>query len=355
MPQLLEREVPDATKIRDISDVIYIADHKKLPFTSAVHKGAEPTATLVEWSVEKMPDGTTEGVPDEADVTDTDYENYGSPDDVLRGRLQIFQKATKVSRLAKFALTRPGVPNKKQFARSVAKAIIAVKRSIEMTCLSDRDSAIQTSPTTANQMRGLGKWISATTQGDLPVPAGYLTPATSIYTGAIGAINDDVVVTIMQSIYDQTGDSDMEMTLWAGSLLKRQISTLNSYDKSDVELVNIRRVTENAADHKVTKKVDVLDTDFGRVVIRLSSFINTGGNPATDASKRIGYFCPMSRDMLRLRFAEAPTRYDMPDLGGGPRARIEAIGTLQLGNPLCFGKIAATENPPPEEPPPVVG
>jgi hypothetical protein len=342
MPQLIERDRLAKFKIRDVSDRISLADVKTTPFTSSVSKGSEPSATLVEWPVDKYPDPTTEGAVDEADVQPADYEDLSEPGDILQGRIQIWQRKPRVSSLANLAMAQTGVPNKKAFARAIARAMIMIKRDMEVTVLSDNESRLGTNQA-GYRIRGLGKWIQSEAQTDLPVAEAYRTPAASIYAGPLAAYNDDALAAQMQSIYEQTGDSDMSLTCWCGSALKRQVSRLVKYDTADAGLTLVRHFNENAAAKIITQKVDILDTDFGRVTLRLSSFINTEGDPKTDASKTLGYIVPMEKEMLRLRFAKNPAFHEHPDLGGGPRGHIDAIGTLEVGNPLCLGKVAPVE------------
>jgi len=336
---LLERDRSDQIKIRDVSDIIHLADVKKTPFTSTVSKGPGQTNTLVEWPVDKYPAPTTEGAVDEADTTT--YEDLSEPQAILQGRLQIWERKPRVSRLANLTMRQAGVPNKQAFARSVARALVMIKRDMETTCLGDNESRLGTS-TAGFRIRGLGKWIQNTAQTDLPVDVNYRTPTTSIYNGEINTVNDNVVVDILQSMYDQTGDSSMDLTGWCGSLIKRQFSGLVKYETVPDELTLARRFGNDGDTKTLTQAVDIIVTDFGRLTLRLSSFINTAGDPTTTASKMLCYMVPMESEMIRLRFALQPQFTEHPNLGGGPRGLMQAVGTLEVGNPLCLGKIAAT-------------
>jgi len=42
-------------------------------------------------------------------------------------------------------------------------------------------------------------------------------------------------------------------------------------------------------------------------------------------------------DTVMMRFAEAPNATELPNMGGGRRALVQAIGTLEVGNPLFNG------------------
>lgn len=332
MPQLIERDA--VAKKQDISDVIHIADQKKAVFWPTVKKGTKPTNTLTEWPVDNYPDVNTEGAVDEQDAKD--FEDLSTPDAVIYGRVQIWERKPKVSRLAQVVNNQAGVGPKKAFARSLAKGMVMIVRDMEATFLSDNESRKGTS-TKGYKIRGLLKWAQSTAQSDLPVDDGYLTPADSIYTGTLAALTDDHLAGIHQSMFDQSGNEDAQTVLYAGSALKRRISKLTSYGKDEVGFTQIRRYNQNDG-KKVVQKVDLIETDFGQSIIRLSSMINLSGNPKSAESKRQGVL--VNHDNVVARFAEAPNSRELPDGGGGPRALIEAIGTLEVGNPLLLGKIS---------------
>jgi len=348
---LLERTA--VAKRQDLSDFIHYADFKNTPFISSVSKGTKPINTLVEWPVDNYPDPRTTGVIDGADIQDAEWENLGRPNAVLANRVQIWRRAPRVSTLSQVVMVQGGVAQRESYALSIAKGLIMIKRDMETTALGDSESQADTGAV-PNRMRGLGKWISSTAQTDLPVDPAYLTPATSILTGTMstfnpdgtinvqGTINDDTVTAVLQSIFDQTGDADMDLTGWCGSKMKRQLSLITKYETIDAPVVLARRFNNDIDTNTVTQKVDIIRTDFGNLNLRLSSFINTGGTPKTDASKSLCYITPMQKEMIRMRYSEAPFSRDLPDLGGGPRAEVRAIGTLEVGNPLCFGKIVGS-------------
>ncbi len=335
MPAFVER---DAVGLRrDLSDALAVADQKKTIFTSMVKKGVSPTNTLTEWPVDNYPAPDTTGAIDEAPVQD--YENINNVAAILSGRVQIKQRSFRISRHADRTMDQAGTGRRKAFAKAAAKALIMVKRDDETICLSDNESQAG-SGTVGAKTRGLGKWAQATAQTDLPVDAAFLTPAGSITTTTIAAFLDDTVTSVLQSQFDQTGDSEMDQVLIAGSTLRKKLSRLTSYSLDSAGFTQVRHFNQDAEDAKITMKVSVIDTDFGRVVIRTSSFINTGGDPTTAASKRLGYLFPMDGDSIRMRFAWDPSVEELPKDGGGPRALAENAFVLEVGNPLWLAKFA---------------
>jgi hypothetical protein len=334
MPSTVAR---DALALRqDLSDVIHIADKKKTVFLSQVPKGPTITNLLQEWPVDNYPTPNTTGAVDEKDVQD--WENLNAVAAVLQGRLQILERKPRVSRLMETSTNQAGVGQRKAFAKAMAKGLVMLARDTETTLLSDNESALGTG-TTGSQTRGLGKWISSSAQTDLPVSSDFRTPSGSISTTAIAAITDDTVTAVLQSMFDQTGDSDMKLVGICGSTIKRAFSGLTYFDKNaDSSFLPLRRYNSDAADKTMTVAVDLLDTDFGNVALRLSSFINASGAPTSAASKRLCYVVPMEEEMIRVRYADGPRSDILPNMGGGPRALIQSTFNLEVGNPLAFAK-----------------
>lgn len=341
MPQTNAR---DALALRqDLSDVIHIADKKKTVFLSQVPKGETITNLLQEWPVDSFPAPSITGAVDEADTTN--FQNLSAVAAKLQGRLHIIERPWKVSRLMQSATNQAGVGPQQAAAKAMAKALVMVARDTETVCLGDGDSVLGTG-TVGSQTRGLGKWISSSAQSDLPVDSAFRTPSGSINTSTTtAAITDDTVTAVLQSMFDQTGDSDMKLVGICGSKIKRAFSGLTYFDKNaDSSFLPLRRYNADAADKAVTVAVDLLDTDFGNVALRLSSFVNASGDPTSTASKCICLVVPMEEEMIRVRYAagQAPHNDMLPNMGGGPRGLVQTTFNLECGNPLAFGKFAPT-------------
>lgn len=335
MPAFVER---DAVGLRrDLSDALAVVDRKKTVFTSMLPKGVAPTNTLTEWPVDNYPAPNTDGAVDEQPVQD--YENINNVAAILSGRVQIKQRSFRLSRHADRTMDQAGVGRKKAFAKAAAKCLTMVKRDWETITLSDNESQ-SGSGTRGAKTRGYGKWASASAQSDLPVDSSFLTPSGNITTTTIANFNDDTIMSVLQSMFDQTGDAEMDLMMVVGSTLRKKLSRLTFYDKDDSGFTITRRFNQDAESAKVTMKVSVLDTDFGRVVIRPSSFINASGDPTSAASKRLGYLFPNVDECLRMRFAWDVSVRELPDDGGGRRALCESAAVFEVGNPLWLGKFA---------------
>lgn len=335
MPAFVER---DAVGLRrDLSDALAVADRKKTAYTSALPKGVAPTNTLTEWPVDRYPAPNIEGAVDEAPVQD--YENINNVDAILSGRVQIKQRSFRISRHADRTMDQAATGRKKAFAKAAAKCLTMVKRDWETIALGDGESRAGTGALGA-RTRGMLKWAQTTAQTDLPVDQNYLMPAGSYTTTTIANWYDETFTGLMQSMYDQTGDGEMDVLFTVGSTLRRKLSRMTFYDKDDAGFTMVRRFNQDAEDAKITMKVSVLDTDFGRAVIKTSSFINTGGDPTSAASKRLGLLHPMVDECVRMRFAWDVNVTELPNDGGGRRALCESAAVIECGNPLWLAKAA---------------
>jgi len=190
--------------------------------------------------------------------------------------------------------------------------------------------------------RGILSWANTSAQTDLPVPAGFRTPTGSATTVTVANFIDDTLTSILQSMFDQTGDAEMDLSWIVGSTLRKKISRLTSYSLDQATFAQVRMFQQDAEDAKITMKVSLLDTDFGRVVVRPSSFINISGDPTSAASKRAGIIMPMVDECVRMRFAWDPVVEELPKDGGGPRALAENAFVLEVGNPLWLGTTLLT-------------
>jgi hypothetical protein len=333
MPAFVER---DAVGLRrDLSDALAIADRKKTAYTSALPKGVAPTNTLTEWPVDNYPAPSIAGAIDEQPVQD--YENINNVAAILSGRVQIKQRSFRLSRHADRTMDQAGVGRKKAFAKAAAKCLTMVKRDWETIALGDGESVAGTG-TVGAKTRGMIKWALATAQSDLPVDSNFRPPSAQNDTTAIASWNDETITTVLQSLADQTGDFEMDLVFTVGSTLRRKLSRLTFYDKDDAGYTQVRRFNQDAESAKITMKVSVLDTDFGRVVIKPSSFINLSGDPTSAASKRAGLLHPMVDECVRMRFGWDVSVRELPDDGGGRRALCESAAVIEVGNPLWLAR-----------------
>lgn len=302
-------------------------------------KGEEPTNPLMTWQADSYLEPSITGVVEDADRVD--FENH-SARKTLQGRIQIVERAPKVSRVAQNVSNVAGVGRKKEFAKAVAKAITVAKRDIECRILC-QDESQEDNGIVGFETRGLFSWISSTAQSDLPVPAEFLTPAASIISGswAGGAVTEAAVrETVLGSIWDQTGVmGNFQMVV--GRQLKAAITGWTIY-QPNLASNTVIRTFQNEDTNVLRACVDRIEGDFGTIELRLSPWLRrdldlsvTANN---DIAQRSGLIFDV--DMLEIRYNERPNFRAFEDQGGGPRGLVEAIWGLVVFNPKGMGKIS---------------
>lgn len=334
MAQLNERN--QVGKREDLADIIAIVDARATPFASMVKKSAKPGNSLQEWQVDSYDDPNTDGVVDGADVAA--FENAGENRQLLYGRIQKQWRNPMVSDMAENVSDVAGIGQKKEYAKSVSKKLIELKRDHEATMCSDNESQADNG-TVPHKIRGVGKWISNSAQTDLPVPSAFRTPTASIDTTAINSLTEDTVADVLQSAYEETGTAKNFLGL-VGSKLKRRFSEFALYQNA-VHSSNtvIQRFDQNAEGKKICNTVDVYEGDFGSIELLTSTFLASG---TTNAPRRRGYILDM--DMWEMAYTRMPQHRELEDQGGGRRGIIDAIYTLRCLNPLGQAKFAATSD-----------
>src|SRR5215510_13231041 len=258
-------------KREDFADVIAMVDMKSTPFTSMVPKGSEPANTVFDWLMDAYDPPTFGGIVDGVDVVSGDYVNPAALRAKGHGRIQKFRKAFFISDFAQNVSDVAGVGKRGEQQRAIKKVIVELKRSMEATFCSDQDSQADNG-TLAYLTRGLGKWITNTAQGDLPVPSTFLTPAGSIISMTTATMIEDDVNGIMESCYAQTGEQT-DFDLICGTALKKRFSSFAAWVPSAVTTVPLRRYTQDATSQKIVATVDVWQGDFGSVKLILSLFL----------------------------------------------------------------------------------
>jgi len=325
-------------KREDFADILAMVDMKNTPFTSACPKGSEPANTIFDWLMDAYDAPVLGGVIDGVDVQTTDFVNPASQRAKGHGRIQKFRKSFFISDFAQNVSDVAGVGKRGELARAIKKVIIELKRSMEATFCADQDSQADNGTTNAYLTRGLGTWITNTAQGDLPVPAAFLTPAASIISMTTATMLEDDVNGIMESCYNQTGEQT-DFDLICGTALKKRFSSYAAWVPAAVSTVPLRRFNQDASTHTITNYVDVWQGDFGSVKLILSLFLAQNSGVANVKSGR-GYL--LDWDDIELRYNRQPGYNELPNMGGGPRGYVDAVAGLAVYNPLGFCKISPT-------------
>jgi len=311
----------------DLTDVLSILAPEETPILSSLNK-QKANATFVEWTVDSLADPVTAGIREGLDV--------GTFTDKFAGRARLGNYVQKFRRDFQVSDLQEAVDSvgPAKIAQAEAKSIRELKRDIEATLASANDRAVEDGSSTAYALRGLGDWLDSAGPSD--VPAGFRTPAASIYTAAEAGtteFGEEALNDIITSIFEQTGSTN-DLMLIADTGLRRVIAdfarTSGSSDNS------VRNVNYDGGSGQITLRVDMYESDHGMVSIvngNPSCMPNFGGNTSNSS----GYLINPEYAGIHELIALGSTR--LPNQGGGERGYVDCALTLGVYHPQAHGLI----------------
>lgn len=357
MALLTEPNLSGRGKREDLMDMIALVDAKDTPFTSMARKGSKPGNMYFRWQADQNPGPTIGGVVDGTDVTSGSYNNFVTGyRKELANYAQIFRQTVRVSKLTQDIADVAGIRD--ELSDNIAKAIIAIKRSMEVTFTSNQQGQ-QDDGTNPYLTAGVQAWIGGNDVGTgLPIGSSgaagaispsFITPATSIVGSGLSAstnLSDTVVQGVLKSIYDQTGKyksfdaivgTDLKRA-FTGLLGTTGLSTIsNSSNTLAAGATKVQTFQRDAAADTFIQSVDVFQGDFGTVRLHPTTFLGTIVSGSYAAKSAYGLVLDM--DLIEIRYGGNVAQVTaLPDNGGGPARLIEAVAGLVVGNPLGFGK-----------------
>ncbi len=317
-PQARSGQGSALTNREDLESGFYRLAADQTPLFSLCAK-ERATGTYPEWDLDKLDTPNTDGVPEGQDVQ-AFADKFA---DVARVGNYVQKKWRTWSVTdTQEAVTSAGPVDK---AQAEMKSMKELKRDWELTIASDNEMQAAAGSSTPYKLRGLGTWIQSGAQAINPVPADYRTPAASILTAAP---TETTFQGQVGSVFTQNGEMN-SLTLIAGTTLRSTISNFQRTDNNAGETVY--RVNTDASAKEVVLSVTIFECDFGIVKI-------VNANPQAWPSATRGYL--LNPKYLGFKSLIGFTSKELPDQGGGPRGFITMTGTLKVGTPLAFGKIA---------------
>lgn len=339
MASLTERDLSQANKIgrrEELANLISLADAKETPFTSMAKKGSQPGQTFFRWQVDRLP-ATVLPTPVVDGTAVTTFNNYVKDGATqyrveANNRIQIFRDSIQVSRLTESSVTNiAGV--RSELSNNTAKAMINIKRQMELTMTSAQASAADNGTTQGYATRGLDKWLVTSANMDPELPAAFAPfclAADQVTTTNVADLTETDVQNLLTGIYKQTGRY-RNYDLLAGIQLKRQFTNFVYTTPSSgaaEDLVQVRTLNRDASASAIIQAVDIFEGDFGKLRIHPSLFLK---------NNRVGYVIPFEKVSIRYGGNVAEI-IDLPEDGSGPRRFLEAIAGLVVENPLEFAK-----------------
>lgn len=185
-----------------------------------------------------------------------------------------------------------------EFSYQMAKKMKELARDMEYVLVNGTGNSGASG--TARRLKGVLSWI-----------------ATNVTTGT-GTGNENLSETMyndnLQLIFAQGGTPDVT---YANGWQKRKISAFSTPSTRQI----------NVEDKKLIATVDVYESDFGLMKIILDRYMPTDT------------IVNLQEDLWRVAFLR-PIKYkELPDLGGGPKGKVDAEYTLEALNESASGKI----------------
>jgi hypothetical protein len=313
----------------DLTDVLTILAPEETPILSSAQK-QKANATFVEWTVDALATPSTAGIGEGDDV--------GTFTDQFAGRARLGNYVQKFRRDYQVSDLQEAVDSvgPAKIAQAEAKAIRELKRDIEATLASGNDRQAEDG-TNPYKLRGLGGWLEGS--GPADVPAGFRTPADSIYTVAEAgttAFGEAQLNDIIASIFKETGTVN-DLMLVADTKLRRVISDFARVTASATN--NVRSVNYDGGAGEIKLTVDLYQSDHGIV-----SIVN--GNPDCmpdfgSSAGEAGYLINPEYAGIHELIPMGSTR--LPNQGGGERGYVDCALTLGVYHPQAHGVIQGTE------------
>ena len=312
----------------DLTDVLTILAPEETPVLSSAQK-QRAVATNTEWTVDVLSTPSTAGIVEGADViTHTDQ---------FAGRARMGNYTQKFRRDYKVSDLQEAVDSvgPAKIAQAEAKAIRELKRDIEATLCSTNVKQ-QATDVLPYKMTGLGGFIDSAA-ADTTVPAGFKTPASSIYTtteSLATPFNETAFNDIISSIFEVNGVSN-GLVLVADVGLRRVVSDFARLSTVSTE-TSIRNVNYDGNVAAIKLSVELYQSDHGVVSIVNANpdcMPNFGGTTANSS----GYLVNPEYYGVHELIPMGSTR--QPNNGGGERGFVDCALTLGVYHPQAHGLI----------------
>lgn len=227
----------------DLEEVIYNISPLETPFVSMMPQ-IEADNTVHEWQTESLSDAANNAAIEGDDAP----QDAGTPTVRINNRTQISTKDATVSGTAR-AVNTAGRAD--ELDHQMLLRARELKRDMETGLLSNK-AKVTGDDSTANEYAGITSWIATNTSAVGADPTGDGSDTAT--DGAQRALTEDLMKTVLASIWDQGGMPTVAMT---GSFNRRKISEFTGNSTS----------MQKAEDKVLHATFDVYEGDFSRLKI----------------------------------------------------------------------------------------
>ena len=247
----------------------------------------------------------------------------------LRNNTQIFASGFSVSRTDQIVAARGGVAGvRNEYQYQATKKMKELLRNIDARIFANGASA---SAATGNQSG------TAVTARRMSALRGFTAAGSAVISSAINGAFATASFASLHELMDQEGASPD--TLFVSSGVKADITNLIlNNNASTFGASALRRVNMGADSTSWNGTIDVIDNDFGRVMIVRDRWIPQSAATGTTgiAADNAGYFL-LDRAMVKIAVLDAPSHIPLPPDGLLERGAVNAEVSLKLLHPSAVG------------------
>ena len=274
----------------DLLPIIVNITGTETPFTAAC-KRTEATATFHEWQTDALRAAAANAQIEGTDATFPTLvptTRLGNPTQIQNAHFFVAHTMEWVSKAGRDS----------EYQYQAEKAMKELARDLELDALTSTSASGASA--TARSMTGLFSAVSTNSS----------TAASS------RALSEDLYNEMLQTIFESSGKPNVT---YCNGFNKRQISAFPGQTGLRRNIAAADRTTINAS--------DVYQSNFGEQTIILNRHV-----PAANVAL-------VEQAIFRLAVGRPTKHYPLPDLGGGPRGKVEHELTLEYGNEASSGEI----------------
>lgn len=333
-------------------NVLERVDAAATPVFSMARNEAALGATEFAWTVDGWPTPAGAiGYTDNYDVQSGEIQDNTSSRRKMGNYGQAFRRAYGVGWIQDAVPKMPGTGKGGELARAAADNLVVLKQEIEAAFCSTDQAAAQDDGSDGGTMAGLGKltdrtntYTGATGFAYGKVPNIYAAPTACSVTGTL-ASNFDLATlrSVLKALRGVTKKS-RDYTFLCGLNLREAVSKLTEPVSATTASWNpTRTFMQSIDDNELGISIDVVRTDYGRLLVVPTDWIGTttltsaGATTATRSARAFiedqnrGYV--LAKEKLAKRWGAAPERKELPDNGGGAKEHVRAHCSLVYYTP----------------------
>ncbi len=306
----------------NLMDPIIILDPTDTPFLNMMPK-EEWTAPYAEWLIDTLNATTTGGALEGDDWSPSTYtaasniarQRYANVTQILRADFAVTRTQVQTSQRGMTA----GVRNEYQY--QLFKSLKVLLRNTDARLVASGSSTVSSATGatgTTRRTQVLRGWQSA-----------------AVVTSVGGAFATGTFTTLHQKMDSLGADPD---TLFVSSGVKLDISNLVLNLGTAFPTTTLRRFNQDAFEKEISSVIDVIEDDFGRIMLVRDRWIPQSSATAANGSAGDGgaYFL-VDRSKLKVGFFQRPDHFPLPPNGDSQRGFVLTEFGFKVLHPSAVG------------------